>query len=161
MNRRYQGGYLVAKNSVGARARPPVHPGSVIADISRHHKRIWHLAGSGGAAMRPLARRHETAARMLEPGDADAALRLGTGIGNGPELRLNLQQAYDLWHARARRARTQCYSRPQRLQPSTAGAEGLRGLGRGRLVTRSRPLWAAASDRAHGQFFRRRSERRL
>jgi addiction module HigA family antidote len=32
----------------------------------------------------------------------DTALRLGTWLGNGPKLWLNLQQAYDLWHARTR-----------------------------------------------------------
>ena len=32
----------------------------------------------------------------------ETALRLGTWLGNGPELWLNLQQEYDLWHARER-----------------------------------------------------------
>jgi len=36
-------------------------------------------------------------ARRPEPGNADTALRFGTWLGNGPELWLNLQQAYDLW----------------------------------------------------------------
>jgi hypothetical protein len=69
----------------------------------RHHKRIWRLTRSGGAATRPLARRHETAARMLEPGDARhraAARHLARQRARA--LWLNLQQAYDLWHARAR-----------------------------------------------------------
>jgi antitoxin HigA-1 len=32
----------------------------------------------------------------------DTALRLGTWLGNGPELWLNVQQAYDRWHVRVR-----------------------------------------------------------
>jgi addiction module HigA family antidote len=36
------------------------------------------------------------------PVTPDTALRFGTWLGNGPELWLNLQQAYELWHARAR-----------------------------------------------------------
>ena len=30
---------------------------------------------------------------------ADVAVRLGVVLGNGPNLWLNLQKTYDLWHA--------------------------------------------------------------
>lgn len=79
------------------RDRPPVHPGEIlredvlpalgmpISTAARHlgvSRQGLHSVLAGKAAVTPAM-----------------ALRLGKFCGNGPALWLNLQNAYDLWHA--------------------------------------------------------------
>jgi addiction module HigA family antidote len=72
----------VAKNSVGARARPPVHPGFVIADIISG----YGLSPTAAARQSGLSRADM---KQLLAGQIsvtpDTALRLGTWLGNGPD----------------------------------------------------------------------------
>ncbi len=77
--------------------RAPVHPGEVlsedvfpalnmpVAEAARQlgvSRQTLHAILAGTAAVTPAM-----------------ALRLGKFCGNGPDLWLNMQKAYDLWHA--------------------------------------------------------------
>jgi len=77
----------------------PQHPGSVVADA---------LEGIG-VSLREAARAMGMSAGGLNkvtlgngPVTPETALRLAAYLGNTPELWLNLQQKYDLWHERER-----------------------------------------------------------
>ena len=79
-------------------ARPrkvaPPHPGMIVADIL-DVKCISLRTAAAAIGMSSTG-----LAKVLEgqsPVTPDTALRFGTWLGNGPELWLNLQQAYDLW----------------------------------------------------------------
>lgn len=80
------------------RDRPPVHPGEILREdvlpalampvtaAAKHmgiSRQSLHLILSGKASVSP-----------------GMALRIGKFCGNGPELWLNLQRAWDLWHAK-------------------------------------------------------------
>jgi antitoxin HigA-1 len=59
---------------------------------------------SVSAAARALGVSRQTLHNVLAQRQSvtpEMALRLGKLFGNGPELWLNMQQAYDLWHAQA------------------------------------------------------------
>jgi len=78
------------------RKRRPSTPGDVLADILE----------TNAITQTELARRLKVSRRTISqiihgrrPMDVDMAVRLGTVLGNGPELWLNLQQAVDLWDA--------------------------------------------------------------
>lgn len=78
-------------------ARTPIHPGEILAD---------ELAELGISAAE-LARRLRVPANRISQIiagkraiSADTALRLGRWFGSGPQIWLNLQQAYDLDVAR-------------------------------------------------------------
>jgi addiction module HigA family antidote len=76
---------------------PPGHPGGVAADILDEQRvSIRAAAAAMGLSHNMLAK----IARGEAPVTAATALRFGVYFGNGPELWLNLQQAYDLWHAK-------------------------------------------------------------
>jgi antitoxin HigA-1 len=74
-------------------ARTPIHPGEILAD---------ELAALGVSAAALAKALHVPANRISQilAGKrgitADTALRLGRWFGTGPQLWLNLQQAYDL-----------------------------------------------------------------
>jgi antitoxin HigA-1 len=80
----------------GPRKVAPLHPGRVIAGIL-DDQRI-----SVRAAARAIGLSHNALANVIAGKSAvtaEMALRIGTYLGNGAQLWLNLQQDYDLWHA--------------------------------------------------------------
>ncbi len=77
--------------------RPPTHPGEVFRDDV-----LMALDLSVVTAARQLGITRQTLHRILAGTHAVTpamALRFGKFCGNGPELWLNMQRAYDLWHA--------------------------------------------------------------
>ncbi|MBI4679619.1 MAG: HigA family addiction module antidote protein [Elusimicrobia bacterium] len=77
--------------------RPPTHPGGI---LKRHYLEPLSLAISRAAAALGVSRK--TVSKIVnERGDItpDMALRLAKAFGTTPELWLNLQRNYDLWHA--------------------------------------------------------------
>ena len=82
------------------RKRPPVHPGEVLREDVLPDLRL-----SVSEAARRLRISRQQLHRILactHPITADMALRIGKFAGNGPELWLRMQQAYDLWHLERR-----------------------------------------------------------
>jgi antitoxin HigA-1 len=80
--------------------RPPVHPGEVLREDVLPALRL-----SVSEAARRLGVSRQQLHRILactHPITADMALRIGKFAGNGPELWLRMQQAYDLWHLERR-----------------------------------------------------------
>lgn len=79
------------------RTRPPTHPGGI---IKRHHLEPLSLSVSAAAAALGVSRK--TLSKIVNERGAvtpDMALRLSKAFHTTPELWLNLQQRYDLWHA--------------------------------------------------------------
>ena len=80
-----------------ARKRPPTHPGGI---LKRHYLEPLSLAVSQAAAALGVSRK--TISKIVnERGDVtpEMALRLAKTFGTSPELWINLQKNYDLWHA--------------------------------------------------------------
>ena len=80
--------------------RPPVHPGEVLREDV-----LPGLQLSVSEAARRLGISRQQLHRILactHPITTDIALRIGKFAGNGPELWLRMQQAYDLWHLERR-----------------------------------------------------------
>lgn len=80
-----------------SRKRPPTHPGGI---LKRHYLEPLALAVSHAAAALGVSRK--TVSKIVnERGDVtpDMALRLARAFRTTPELWLNLQRNYDLWHA--------------------------------------------------------------
>jgi antitoxin HigA-1 len=79
------------------RTRPPTHPGGI---LKQHYLEPLHIGIAQAALALGVSRRslskivHEQ--RAVTP---DIALRLGKAFHTTPELWLNLQRTYDLWHA--------------------------------------------------------------
>jgi addiction module HigA family antidote len=77
--------------------RPPVHPGAVLNDIvlDGDSPSRSELAAALGISRQMLhgllTEKHGVTAEM--------AVKLGHVLGNGPDIWIRLQQAYDLWHA--------------------------------------------------------------
>ncbi len=78
-------------------ARPPVHPGAILGqDV------LPGLMMPVAAAARHLGVTRQALHRVLAGKSAvspEMALRIGKFCGNGPDVWLRLQGAYDLWHA--------------------------------------------------------------
>jgi addiction module HigA family antidote len=80
-----------------AHKRPPTHPGGI---IKRHHLEPLSLSVSEAAAALGVSRK--TLSKIVNERGAvtpEMALRLGKAFQTTPQLWLNLQQKYDLWHA--------------------------------------------------------------
>lgn len=80
-----------------SRKRPPTHPGGI---LKRHYLEPLSLAISQAAVALGVSRK--TVSKIVnERGDItpDMALRLAKAFRTTPELWLNLQRNYDLWHA--------------------------------------------------------------
>ena len=77
--------------------RPPIHPGEILREDV-----LPGLAMPVSTAARYLGVTRQALHRVLA-GTAgispEMALRVGKFCGNGPEVWLRLQAAYDLWHA--------------------------------------------------------------
>ncbi len=79
------------------RKRAPAHPGGI---LKRHYLEPLSVAISDAAAALGVSRK--TVSKIVnERGDVtpDMALRLSKAFRTSPELWLNLQRNYDLWHA--------------------------------------------------------------
>ena len=79
------------------RKRRPAHPGAV---LRIHHLEPLDLTISHVAERLGVSRK--TMSKLVNEGGAitpEMALRLARAFGTTPQLWLNLQQAYDLWHA--------------------------------------------------------------
>ncbi len=80
-----------------ARQRPPTHPGVMLREIVLPAMRV-----SVAQAAREMGISRQQLYKILSGGraiTAEMATRLGKYCGNGPELWLNMQSAYDLWQA--------------------------------------------------------------
>ena len=80
--------------------RPPVHPGEILREdvLKSLHLTVSDAARRLGVSRQQL---HRILA-STHPITIEMALRIGKFAGNGPELWLRMQQAYDLWHAENR-----------------------------------------------------------
>lgn len=79
------------------RKRPPAHPGRII----RNHY-LQPLSISITDLARTLGVSRKTVSKIVNEGGAitsDMALRLSKAFNTTPQLWLNLQSTYDLWHA--------------------------------------------------------------
>jgi addiction module HigA family antidote len=79
-------------------AREPTHPGAILREDV-----LPAIGEAVATAAKKLGVTRQHLHRILAekaPVSPEMALRLGKFCGNGPELWLRLQQAYDLWHAR-------------------------------------------------------------
>lgn len=77
--------------------RPPSHPGEILREDI-----LPSLGLSVSATARRLGVSRQQLHRILactHPITTDMALRIGKFAGNGPNLWLRMQQAYDLWYA--------------------------------------------------------------
>jgi addiction module HigA family antidote len=78
--------------------RPPVHPGEVLREdvLPAIGEAVMTVAKRLGVTRQHL---HRILAEKA-PVSPEMAVRLGKFCGNGPDLWLRMQQAYDLWHAK-------------------------------------------------------------
>jgi addiction module HigA family antidote len=79
-------------------AQPPTHPGAILGEDV-----LPALGIPVQTAAKELGVSRQTLHRIIagtHPVTPAMALRLGKFCGNGPDLWLNMQRAYDLWHAR-------------------------------------------------------------
>lgn len=77
--------------------REPTHPGAVLREDV-----LPALGVSISAAARDLGVARQTLHRLLRETTSvtpEMAVRLGKYCGNGPDIWLRLQAAYDIWHA--------------------------------------------------------------
>ena len=82
--------------TTGNRSRPPTHPGGI---LKRHYLESLNLTVSELAKSLGVSRK--TLSMIVnEHGSItpDMALRLSKAFSTTPQLWLNLQQNYDLWH---------------------------------------------------------------
>ena len=84
------------------RALPPTHPGEILREdvLPALDLSVMEAAAKLGITRQTLHR--IIAPRNPRPVTPEMAVRLGKLCGNGPRLWLNLQAAYDLWHAERR-----------------------------------------------------------
>jgi addiction module HigA family antidote len=91
--------YLVKEGDV---KDPPIHPGEIIGEdvLPALNMSVAEAAAKMGVTRQTLHRiiAGQTA---ITP---EMALRIGKFCGNGPDLWLNMQAAYDLWYARQKLA---------------------------------------------------------
>jgi addiction module HigA family antidote len=78
-------------------AREPTHPGAILREdvLPAIGESVANAAKKLGVTRQHL---HRILAEKA-PISPEMAVRLGKFCGNGPELWLRMQQAYDLWHA--------------------------------------------------------------
>ena len=86
-----------SKRSLRNPNRPPSHPGAILRDI---------VLDGGMPSKSEFAAALGISRQMLHgilsekhPVTVEMAVRLGHVLGNGPNLWINLQKSYDLWHA--------------------------------------------------------------
>ena len=87
-------------SSRGEPQREPTHPGAILRDDV-----LPALGLSVSEAARQLRVTRQTLHRIMAGRTAvspEMAVRLGKFCGNGPDLWLRMQAAFDLWHAERR-----------------------------------------------------------
>lgn len=82
------------------RSIAPLHPGELLRDdvipaLGKPKSEIARLLGISRQALYDIL-------NEKGPVTAEMAVKIGKLCGNGPTLWLNLQRAYDLWHAERR-----------------------------------------------------------
>ena len=101
------------------RKRSPTHPGAILREDV-----LPKLQGMTVTAFaRTLGVSRQTLHAVLAERSgvsAELALRLGTLLGNGPQLWIDMQSKYDLWQAESRLHDELGRMRPLPLQPSAA-----------------------------------------
>ena len=87
-----------------SKAREPTHPGTILRldVLPALNRSVTEMATDLGVTRQMLHRIMSKKASVT----AEMALRLGKYCGNGPDLWLDLQRQYDLWHAQ-RKLRSQ------------------------------------------------------
>ena len=90
---------MAKKNNEIAAARPdrePTHPGAILREdvLPAIGEPVMTVAKKLGVTRQHL---HRILAEQA-PVTPEMALRLGKFCGNGPDLWLSMQAAYDLWH---------------------------------------------------------------
>jgi addiction module HigA family antidote len=77
--------------------QPPIHPGEILREdvLPGLHMPVLTAARHLGVTRQALHRVLAGTAAI----SPEMALRLGKFCGNGPEVWLRMQAAYDLWHA--------------------------------------------------------------
>jgi len=76
--------------------REPTHPGELLPDILADNEiSVTQFVKDVQISRAMYYKLIKKAAGIT----ADMALKLGRYLGNGPAVWLNMQQAYDLWHA--------------------------------------------------------------
>jgi addiction module HigA family antidote len=81
-------------------ARPPVHPGEILREDV-----LPSLGMSVTEAAKILGVSRQALHRVLAGTSSispEMALRIGKFCGNGPQVWIRMQAAYDLWHAEQR-----------------------------------------------------------
>ena len=85
-----------------SRMHNPAHPGAILADTV--------LRKDGGISVTEFAKvlnvSRVALSRVVNQRagvSAELAIRLAAALGSSPEVWLNMQQAYDLWHAQKKR----------------------------------------------------------
>ena len=79
------------------KSRAPSHPGTLLREIVLPAMRV-----SVAQAAREMGVSRQQLHKILSGNrrvTAEMATRLGKTVGNGPQLWLNMQNAFDLWHA--------------------------------------------------------------
>lgn len=83
--------------------REPTHPGAILReDVLPALKMKVNAAAKNLRVTRQQLHRILAEQSAISP---EMAIRLGKFCGNGPDLWLSMQQAYDLWHASKKIAR--------------------------------------------------------
>lgn len=87
----------IPRPPVGAQVAPPTHPGDVLRAEFLEPLGVSQTAFAERLHV-PLQRLNDlvNGRRGITP---DTALRLARALGTTPELWMNLQEAWDLWHA--------------------------------------------------------------
>lgn len=91
------GTMTMASIPAGKRSAPPVHPGAVVADILEE---LDMSARALATAIGMSAMGVNQVVNGKTPITPGTALRLAALFGNTAEHWLDMQQEYDLWHAR-------------------------------------------------------------
>jgi antitoxin HigA-1 len=88
---------MASRKAIRDKNRPPTHPGALLREdiLPALNMPVMTAANQLGVSRQTL---HRLLAETLAVSPA-MALRLGKFCGNGPELWLNMQMAYDLWSA--------------------------------------------------------------
>jgi addiction module HigA family antidote len=84
------------------RALPPTHPGEILREDVLPALGLTVMEASKKLGVTRQTLHRIMARREPRPVTPEMAVRIGKLCGNGPRLWLNLQTAYDLWHAERR-----------------------------------------------------------
>ena len=80
--------------------RCPTHPGAVLRDIVFPELKVSKMAIA--EAMKISRNQLYLILGEKQPVTPDTAIRLAAAVGGTPRMWLNMQSAYDLWHAKKR-----------------------------------------------------------